>query len=357
MPISPIAGKAQTVLGPVDGNELGITLPHEHLIIDFAQAVFSRPEDAEGIMLSAQPMNLDIVPWVRQHRNENEDNCRLTDVDEAIKEAMLFKDQGGGTVCDMSNRGSGRNPRALARISKETGLNVIMGAGYYTNTGHPKNMDKKTVEEITDEIVRDVTEGVDGTNIKSGIIGEIGCVWPLHPNEKKCLIAAAKAQQLTGAPVNIHPGRKRGSNFEITDILRDAGADLSRVVMSHIDIRVRTHEERIKVAKSGCYLEYDNTGWDGPTPTWAFKDWDPAIDIPDDAKRVNEIKQLIADGFINQILISSDICFKHRLHRFNDNAYTHVPGYFVPLMKKMGISQKEINTIMIDNPRRMLSFA
>jgi len=354
MSVSQMSGKAQTVLGPINGEDLGVTQPHEHLIIDAVQAIFSQPDD-EGKKLAFQPMTTELVPWVRQHRNENMDNCQLLDVEEAIKEALLYKELGGKTICDMSNKGLGRDPKALVRISKETGLNIIMGSGYYVNTGHPKDMDK-TVEEITEEIVRDVTEGVDGTGIKAGMIGEIGCVWPLHPNEKKAVIAAAKAQQITGAPVNIHPGRKRGSSFDLIDILREAGADLSRVVMSHIDIRVRTHEERVALAKTGCYLEYDNFGWNGPTPVWAFKDWDPAIDIPDDTKRVNEIKQLLADGFINQIVLSSDICFKHRLHRFGDHAYALVLGQIVPLMKKVGITQKEIDMMLIDNPRRLLCF-
>ena len=115
MKVTQMSGKAQTVLGPISGKDLGVTQTHEHLIIDAAQAIFSQPDDAEGKKLAFQPVTVELVPWVRQHRNENADSCRLVDVDEAIKEALLYKELGGKTICDMSNYGLGRDPKALVR--------------------------------------------------------------------------------------------------------------------------------------------------------------------------------------------------------------------------------------------------
>ena len=264
MPISKIAGKVLTVLGPIDGKELGVTLTHEHLTIDHVKANFTEPKDSADRELAYKPVSYEILHWLRYNRTENKDNLKLPEEKKIIAEAMYFKRAGGGTIVDVTNRGINRDPKALVRISKATGLNIVMGSGYYLATSHPADMDKKAEEEITQEIVRDVTEGVDNTGVKAGLIGEIGCVWPLKDNERKSLIAAAKAQQMTGAPVNIHPGRKREAVFELVDIFKDAGGDLSRVVMSHVDVRVRSHEDRVKLAKTGCYLEYDNVGWEGP---------------------------------------------------------------------------------------------
>ena len=354
MSILKIGGKAQTVLGLIDGNDLGITLPHEHLTIDMVKANFCEPPNPEDKELADKPVTPEILHWVRYYRTENKDNLKLPDENKMINEVRHFKKAGGSTIVELTTEVSNRNPRTLARIARATSLNIIMGAGYYLSSCHPADMDSRTVEQITDEIVRDITIGVSNTGIKAGIIGEIGCVWPLKPNEKKVLIAGARAQQRTGAPLNIHPGRKREATFEIVDILKDAGANFNRTVMSHVDIRVRSHEERVKLAKTGCYLEYDNFGWEGPRPITL--NWDPDIDIPSDEQRIKEIMQLINAGYLNQVLISGDVCMKFHLLSYGGKGFNHIRRIVVPLMLRLGMTQGQIDTIMIENPRRMLSF-
>lgn len=354
MPISKIAGKALTVLGPVDPKELGVTLTHEHLTIDHVKANFTEPKDSADRELAYKPVSPEILHWLRYNRTENKDNLKLPEEKKIIAEAMYFKRAGGGTIVEVTNRGINRDPKALVRISKATSLNIVMGSGYYLATSHPPDMDSRTVEQLRDEIVQDVTVGVDNTGVKAGLIGEIGCVWPLKDNERKSLIAAAKAQQMTGAPVNIHPGRKREAVFEAVGILKDAGADLSRVVISHVDIRVRDHQGRVDLAKMGCYLEYDNVGWEGPRPVTL--NWDPAIDIPTDELRVKEIRQLIEAGFLKQIVLSTDVCMKVHLRQYGGHGYDHIQKYFVPLMLTLGMTREQIDTILIENPRRMLTF-
>jgi phosphotriesterase-related protein len=354
MPISSIAGKAQTVLGPVNGEELGVTLPHEHLTIDHVKANFHEPPNPEDKELADKPVTMDLLHWLRYYRTENKDNLRLPDEKVIINELMHFKKAGGRTIVEVTTKGSNRDPGALVHISKATGLNIIMGAGYYLGSCHPEDMDSKTIEQLTEEIIKDVTTGTDGTSVKAGIIGEIGCVWPLTPNEKKSLIAAAHGQKATGAPLNIHPGRAGKAPFEIVEILKNEGADLSRTVMSHVDIRIRFHEDRLKLADSGCYLEYDNIGWEGPPP--ATLNWDEGTGVPRDEERISEIMQLIDAGYINQILISLDVCTKTNLLTYGGKGYNHIQKYIVPMMLNKGMSQKQIDTIMIENPRRMLSF-
>ncbi|MFC1931988.1 phosphotriesterase [Chloroflexota bacterium] len=352
MSISKIAGKAQTVLGLVYGRDLGVTLVHEHLTIDHVQANFAPPTDLAQKELVDQPLTMDMLHWIQHYRMHNKDNLRLSDEKDIIKEAMFFKNDGGNTIVEMSNMGINRNPKSLAHISRATGLNIIMGSGYYVHTCHPEDMDKKSQDDISQEIVCDVTEGVDDTGIKSGIIGEIGCSWPLHPNEKKVVLAAAKAQRFTGAPINIHPGRGGNAVFELADILATAGADLSRVVMSHIDIRVRNIEEQVQLAKIGCYLEFDNFGWEGPQPA----DWDPNIDVPSDMQRIRKVMKLIEFGFIKQILFSLDICKKIDLNKYGGRGYNHIQKYVVPMMLRQGMTREQIDTILVDNPRRILCF-
>ena len=355
MRTSKLAGKAQTVLGLVDPDDLGISLPHEHLIMDHVSANFVEPEDSNDAIMARKSVCLETLHWIHHHHTQNIDNMQLLDEKEAIEEARIFKEVGGGTIVDVTNFGISRDAKALTRISRATGLHIIMGTGYYLAPCHPADMQAKSEDEIVGEIVKDINEGVDDTKIRAGIIGEIGASWPLHENEKKSIRAAVCAQKITGAPLNIHPGRANNkSALDIIEILDSVGADFSRTVISHIDVRVRDHSVRCQIGKLGCYLEYDAFGWEGLPPMSLYRGSD--IDIPSDIQRIQEIMQLIDEGFIKQILISQDVCFKAWRVRYGGKGYAHISKYIIPVMLSKGMTQDQIDTIMIHNPKRMLTF-
>jgi len=347
------SGKIQTVLGFIDGESLGVTLTHEHLLFD-GEGVFAKPRAASEKELAYQKVSISNLSWLRYHPYENLDNVLFFSEQEAIDEAMLYKKAGGKTIVDVTLSEIGRDPLALARISRTTGLNIIMGSGYYTAPCHTPDMSVKTEEELSEEIVRDVTAGVGNTGVRSGLIGEIGCSWPIHDNEKKALRAAARAQKITGACLTAHPGRNIKAPFEVVEILGEAGADISRVIMCHIDARLRTHDERMKLARTGCYLEYDLWGWEGHFPSyWTADDF---MDLPNDTQRIYEVRQLIEEGYLEQILFSHDICAKSRRVGYGGWGLPHILNYAVPMMVQRGITRKQIDTIMVENPKRLLSF-
>jgi phosphotriesterase-related protein len=352
MSIPWLVGKAQTVLGPIDGTELGITLAHEHVLMD-GSALYTEPSASSDKGRAFKLVDWDVLSWLRYHPFENADNLRLLDEDTMTLEVLHFKAAGGRSIVDQGNNGLGRDANALARISRLTGLNIIMGSGYYTANSLNPAVFSKSVEAISEEIVTDVTRGVAGTGIKAGLIGEIGTSWPIHEFEKKSLLAAVKAQQQTGAPINVHPGRHPLGPISAARILVEAGADMTRVAFSHIDGRVRTHDGRLELARLGCYLEYDLFGYEGHFPVFAGSD---PIDLPNDTTRIYEIRDLMEEGFLNQILISHDIVCKTKLVRYGGWGYAHISNYVVPMMLKRGISQEVIDTIMIENPRRFYSF-
>src|SRR5262245_66428062 len=126
----PSPGQIQTVLGPIAADAAGVTLPHEHLLIDF-KVMFVEPAAASDKGRAWEPVSLENLGWVRQNFNANLDNLRLLDERVAEVEIRLFKRAGGQTVVDPTNRSLGRDPLALVRIARGTGLNVVMGAGYY----------------------------------------------------------------------------------------------------------------------------------------------------------------------------------------------------------------------------------
>ena len=346
-----LAGKVQTVLGLIDGDELGFTLPHEHLLLDLTVRFKLMDESVTTKVMAQKPVSPEIFGWLRFHNFENVDNLILDDEEKAIKETSLFHRAGGRSIVDMTNWGLGQDPHALARISRATGLHIVMGTGYYTvDSGCEQKLKAVTEAEIVDEIVKDVAVGTDG--ICAGIIGEIGAdSWPLDSNEIKSLRASARAQKATGAALHIHPGRMDESPLQILQIVAKAGADLNRVVMDHIDRTAYSFETMLEIAKSGCYLEFDCFGMEGYYPRRYG-----VFDMPNDAFRVNYIIKLIDKGYLDKILISTDICMKNKLVSYGGPGYAHIIDNAVPWMRAKGLSEDIVNTITIENPKRVLTF-
>lgn len=359
-----LKGKVQTVLGLIEPDAMGITLPHEHLFIDMAW-FFVEPGDDEK-ELAHQSITLDNLSWVRSHRMSNLYNLQPFEEEEAIEETLLFKKAGGCTIVEQTPINMGRAPTKLVNISRVTGLNVIMGTGYYRetepcwnadsgwvmkklNSYQKANIDSMDEAEITEKFVQDIITGDKG--VRAGFIGEIGCSWPLTENERKVLRAAASAQRQTGALITVHPGFHDDSPLEIVEVLADAGADIAHTVMSHMCISVDTHLTRCQLAKTGCYLEWDLFGWDDVYPQRAT-----FVDIPSDQGRIRQIIELIAEGYLNQILVSHDICARIRLTTFGGSGYAHILHNIVPIMQQKDMTEEQIQTILVENPRRAFTF-
>ncbi|GAI15922.1 unnamed protein product, partial [marine sediment metagenome] len=299
-----------------------------------------------------------IRPWARLHTKFHPANRRLRDEQLAIKEALLYKRAGGDTIVELIPIGLGRDPLGLARISRATGLNVVMGTGYYTAETHPPELATKTEEEITEGLVRDIMVGVGDTGVRAGIIGEIGCSYytPLADSERKVLRACAVAQQRTGAALNIHPPFRDDLVPEVIEILSDAGADLSRTIISHIDIACFNRATCHKIADAGCYLEYDGFTplIDNPHPS---PPGGPLVGMRSEVDRINEIKCLVDEGYLNQMLLSHDIDRETMWVAYGGAGYAHILREIVPWMRQGGISDEQIHTMMVENPKRVLPFA
>jgi phosphotriesterase-related protein len=202
-------GMVQTVLGTVHPDQLGVTLTHEHLLIDLA---FHREPPSEAFLreIYNRPVTLETVGYLRHYGYPNRDDVQLLDIETAIEEIGLYKQHGGVSVVDATSIGISRDPVALARIARATGLNIIMGSSYYVGSSHPQDMSDRTEDEIFEQIVVDVTVGVDGTGIRSGIIGEVGCNFPLSrtTNGRWCVPRAGPRGRLE-PPSSYTPGATR----------------------------------------------------------------------------------------------------------------------------------------------------
>ncbi len=354
-------GFAQTVLGPVRPEALGLTMMHEHLLTDLRR-ILDLPQDAEERALAEAPMELSKLHWTIMNGLRSRDNLVLDNRDLAVMEARVFKKSGGGTIVDVTTVDLGRDPAALRDISERSGLHIVMATGFYTDLFHPPGMLERTEADITREIVEDVTEGVGSASIRAGIIGELGCSWPLLPNEAKVLRASAFAQRETGAPITIHPGRHVGAPFEIIDILDKAGADIGRVIMGHMERTNLPADRLLALARLGCYLEYD---WFGEVrPTFPYGRTDSYVTdkqfaayVPSDGERLKTLAWLIDQGYVDRILVSQDVCFKTRLTAYGGVGYGHIAKYVRRWMPEMGLDTAAIEKILFTNPGHVLAFA
>ncbi|HEY3109618.1 MAG TPA: phosphotriesterase-related protein, partial [Chloroflexota bacterium] len=163
-----------TVTGPVPAGDLGITLIHEHILFNGDWHHQPIVEELSRRAIGESPLRVETLGWARKFGYEHLDNSHRIDPEEAMRELWFFKWAGGQTVVDQTPIGLGRDPVALRAIARGTGLNVVMGCGYYVHERHPANLPQRTVEDIADELIREVTVGVGTTGVRAGIIGEIG---------------------------------------------------------------------------------------------------------------------------------------------------------------------------------------
>ncbi|KAF6132346.1 phosphotriesterase related [Phyllostomus discolor] len=232
--MSSLSGKVQTVLGLVEPSKLGRTLTHEHLTMTFDFCYCPPPPSHEAT--SKEPIMMKNLFWIQKNPYSHKENLWLNQETEAIKEELLyFKAKGGGALVENTTTGISRDVQTLKWLAEETGVHIISGAGFYVDATHSSETKAMSVEQLTDVLINEILHGADGTSIKCGVIGEIGCSWPLTESERKVLQATAQAQAQLGCPVIIHPGRNPSAPFQITRILQEAGIDISKTVMSHLD--------------------------------------------------------------------------------------------------------------------------
>ena len=339
-----------TVTGPVDTDTLGITLPHEHIFIDIRNQ-FVDFSDSEAARVGRQKVSLENVDALRRNPYAIKDNLCLDDMAVAVEEVGCFKSLGGTTIVDCTCAGIGRDGRRLREVASRTGLNIIAGCGYYTFDTHPVEMFDWPADRVAEQLIADLTVGMDGTDIRAGVIGEIGTSCPIHPNERKNLVAAATASRHTGAPVYVHTYPWGKTGIDAADTLLGAGIRPDKVVICHTDVAPCITYMRELLSRD-VFLEFDNFGkeFDIPPEDRGFAG---GVFVRDTA-RIEVMRQLLELGFAGQILIANDICLKSMLHACGGQGYDHILRNIVPMMLDRGIPRETIDMILVSNPRKVL---
>jgi phosphotriesterase-related protein len=311
-----VTAHAQTVLGPVDPAELGWVLPHEHTAIAL---------------------------W---HIPNRWDYWELRRDEPVITEELrAFREAGGGTIVDLTLAGVGRDPAWLAGLSRSTGLHVVMGSGWYRGAHYPAEalIDRRSVNALADEIVRDATDGVGETGVRAGIIGEIGTDKPwLSAQEERVHRAAARAARRTGLAITTHAVQS-AVGLDQLDVFEAEGADLSRVVIGHADSYPKL-DHHLAIVGRGATVEFDFLGM-------AFT----PLERHGEGRLIELLCELLVRGHAERILLSQDVCHDSQLRRYGGNGYTYLAETFLPRLRAAGVSDDEIRTITVDNPCRLLT--
>ena len=350
-----LAGKVQTVLGPLDPERLGKTITHEHIFIDFQKPTHLKGvlegqhrdiANATDMALYLEPFSMKNLSAVRNGVAPNRDNLYLTDIEDAIEEVLHFKRAGGHTIVDVTPIFLGRDPRALVQVANATGLNIIMGAGYYQKQFYPPDFDSWTLEQMTDTIIRDVAVGAEGTDVRSGVIGEVGINGnPLIPNEMKSIRAAARAARATGAPISFHVGGYMEEKFKVIDTVLAEGVDARRIIMGHSNGVAADVPFMKRLLDRGVYIQFDTFGRMGSR-----------LGSVDDGKVAQGIAQLVKMGLGDRVLVSQDVCHKIETKRGGGTGFSYILEYVVPELRALGVSDEAITRILVDNPQRALTF-
>jgi phosphotriesterase-related protein len=342
--------KSMTVLGPVDVDELGVTLMHEHLLHDdvddpvwFAQ----RDDDQDSVMADA-PVTMDILGELHRAPHVNRENNRLTRRDPMVDELRRFADAGGGTVVEVSTRGMMPDPTGVAEIARQTGVHVVMGTGWYVDASHPPEVEGSTADEMAARLIADFDTGIDDSDVRAGIIGEMGVSVKLTSGEEKALHAAGMAATQTGATVMVHLARDGEQAFPVFGILTGEGVAADRIVMNHMDKARNTLDYCQRVAELGCGVQFDTFGSE-----WSYDE--VQLSEPRDMDRVSVLASLCEGGLADQLTIAHDVFWKQHLRAYGGTGFDHIPRSVVPMLRDAGMDERDLDKILVQNPKRLLA--
>ena len=346
--------KVITVAGPISPEQLGLTMSHIHVLANWLIGGGVPPKEASKRLLSEAPLTMDILGVVRRNAGLVKANMILDNVDEAIAELMFYKMAGGDSLVECTLPGIGRDPVALGKISRATRVNIICSTGWYVAGSHPSYVKEKSVDELAATMVGEVTSGIGITGIKAGAIKVALSGTPKKPfvgDEEKVLRAVAHAQAKTGAALNIHPNYSGQHWHTYLDILKAEGANLAKCCANHMEMYCPDIEYQKSVAERGVYIGYDQFGheqyMDGVAPGWGFKP---------DSTRVEYLLELIRAGYANRIVLSNEAAFKCCYKKYGGYGYAHILESIVPELRFKGVTEEQLNTMLVENPKALLAF-
>ena len=315
----------QTVLGPVKEEELGVCLPHEHIWCDQNYGprmnLMGTTRDPAGFM-------------------------KLDNFDRVASELKAYKAGGGGALVEVTCDGWGRDLDTLARLSEAAEVHIVSTSGYYIEPHIPYFVDDWSVERVADHITGEIEKGVGESGRRCGLFKSAIHRARVEAIELKVLKAVAIAQKRTGAAITTHTtGSRRmevpGGTVGVhqLEILKGEGVDPSRLIVGHVDERPDI-DVLSSLADEGCFIQFDVIGKEHYVL---------------DQTRAELVHALIERGYVNHLMLSHDRNRDYEMRYGGSTGYCHIFETFLPRLRKLGVSDEQINTMMVLNPARALS--
>lgn len=318
-------GTVQTVRGPIDTAKLGFTLSHEHVIASSAGIWQAWPELFGG---------------------------RAQFVRAAVDQLKQAKDEGVDSVIDVTTIDLGRDIRLIEEVARKSGMQIIACTGHWIAPSTAMNA--RTVEELTGLFTREIEVGIEGTDIKAGVI-KVANGATIEPFGERLLRAAARASKATGVPITTHsPGAARVGEKQAA-IFEDEGLSPSKVCIGHSDNSESAYQ--MGLVRRGYYLGMDQLPRGGPAPPGAPPPQTPPLTFD---QRYTGIKALVDAGFANLLMLGNDHSLgtsqapaaeRMRVAQ-NPDGLLFVSRKAIPALKRIGVSDQAIRTMMVDVPKR-----
>jgi phosphotriesterase-related protein len=304
----------QGVLGPIDTADLGFTLMHEHL------------------MIANWSMRQAFADWVKVDEH----------IDHAANELRAARDRGVRTLVDLTPINLGRDIHVIREVAARAGAHVIAATGLYWH--EEPWMAAWEPDRLVEWMIRDLTDGIQGTSSRAGIVKCATDHLGVTPQNDRLLRAAARLHRLTGVPISTHTSAAHRNGLDQLRVFQEEGVDLSRVVIGHCgDSADLAYLEAI--LRRGSVIGMDRFGLNQMLP---FE------------QRVATIAELVRRGFAERMVLSHDACCHidlipggragHLLPQWN---FRHIPDDVIPALRKAGVPDAAIRTMTIDNPRRI----
>jgi phosphotriesterase-related protein len=313
----------ETVRGPVDADALGTTLMHEHVFIRSEEIQLNYP-----------------AGW-----DEDEQ------VDNAIRKLNALAKRGCQTIVDLTVIGLGRDIRRIVRVAAGTSINIIVATGLYTYDKVPHYFEYRVArgggrDPMAQLFIEDITGGIAGTGVKAAALKCAVDEPGMTPDVERVLRAVCQAHAETGVPVTVHTHARSFAGRAALEVLRAEKADLSKVVLGHSGDSTDL-DYLSELADAGCLLGMDRFGVDAISP---FED------------RVATVAAMCERGYADRMVLSHDTACHidwipaEVITRFMpDWHYEHLFDDVLPALHERGVTESQIQTMLVDNPRRYFS--
>jgi len=354
-----------TVTGPIQPEELGFTLMHEHILVDASvYRPILEPQIPEAYRdLWDEPLTMDKLALLHKMPILLRENIALDDETLAASELEDYKAWGGAAILDVTAAGLRVDMDAVKRLSEQTGVRIVTSTGFYIEPGWPEHVRDWSVDQFARHMVSEITEGIEGTDVRAGHI-KVG-ITDLSERQERVLTAAALAAQETGAAITVHPGFTLGCDGRwIADILIRAGAPPDRIIIAHTESHLAPGAMRDLVftpdlplvqldfhralLDRGVNISLDTFGslWDTESlGILLFPDW----------MRVRALVTLLEEGYGGQIVLGHDVFMKTMTRTYGGHGYSHLLRTIIPQLRDLGVGDYEIRRMTVTTPRRLLT--